>query len=214
MSRTKSITRPRKRAQPSAKNPPRARVEKSAFFEAPLRPAPAFPTDIIIAPPLGARARPAPAARDGAKESVSPRKTRVGQAKTKTSSQPPQGRKTAAGASVLASTKKRPKRPEHPATPPDEIRPLTPAAVISETPETAPLPRAAAIVPYRKNGPIDALGYWLRKQGRQISGLFKRPRPATVPKSAIIEINRLRLENLLLERRIEILLAERMPEAQ
>ena len=77
-----------------------------------------------------------------------------------------------------------------------------------------PLPRAAAIVPYRKNGPIDALGYWLRKRGRQISGLFKRPKTATVPKSAIIEINRLRLENLLLERRIEILLAERMPEAQ
>ena len=195
MSRTKSITKPRKRVPPSVKNPPRARAEKSAFFEAPLSPAPAFPTDIIIAKPVGARTRPAPP-------------------KTKTSSQPPKGRKTAAGASVLASTKKMPKRPEHPATPPDEIRPLTPAAVISETPETAPLPRAAAIVPYRKNGPIDVLGYWLRKQGRQISSLFKRPKPTTVPKSAIIEINRLRLENLLLERRIEILLAERMPKAQ
>ena len=195
MSRTKSITRPRKRVQPSAKNPPRARAEKSAFFEVPLSPAPAFPTDIIIAKPVGARTRPAPP-------------------KTKTSSQPPQGRKTAAGANVLASTKKRPKRPEHPATPPGEIRPLTPAAVISETPETMPLPRAAAMVPYRKNGPMDVLGYWLRKQGRQISSLFKRPKTATVSKSAIIEINRLRLENLLLERRIEILLAERMPEAQ
>ena len=195
MSRTKSITRPRKRAQPSAKNPPRAHVEKSAFFEATLSPAPAFPTDIIIAKPVGARTRPAPP-------------------KTKTSSQPQKGRKTAAGANVLASTKKRPKRPEHPATPLAEIRPSAPAAVIPDTPQTAPLPRAAAIVPYRKNGPIDALGYWLRKQGRQISSLFKRPKTATADKLAIIEINRLRRENLLLERRIELLLAERMPEAQ
>ena len=211
MSRSKSITRPRKRVQPSAKNPRRKRAEKSAFFETPLPPEPAFPTDIIIAQPAGARTRPAPAARDDAKECISPRKSKAAQSKTR--SQPPQGRKTAAGASVLASTKKRPKRPEHPATPPDEIRPLTPAAVISETPETMPLPRAAAIVPYHKNGPIDGLGYWLRKQARQISGLFRRPKTVTADKLAIIEINRLRLENQLLERRIEILLAERMPKA-
>ncbi len=190
MSRTKSITQPRKRAQPSAKNPTRKRAEKSAFFETPLPSDPAFPNDIIIAQPAGARTRPT-------------------QPKTKTGSQPPKGRTTAAGASVLASTKKRPKRTGHPVIPLDEIRPLTPAAVISETPETMPLPRAAAIVPYRKNGPIDALGYWLRKQGRQISRLFKRPKTATADKLAIIEINRLRRENLLLERRIELLLAER-----
>jgi hypothetical protein len=219
MSRTKSLVKPKQKAPAKAKSVAKksvpVRADKSVFFET-LHSA-EFPADIIIAPRAGAR-KPVTTV---AKATVAPRpslsrgKADTAASQIKIRSQPPRGRKTAAGATRVASTK-RPKQSEYRATPPSEIeiRPLALAAAIFETPETVPLPRAVAIVPYRKNGPIALFGYWLRKSRRSILDMFKSPKAAKLPKSAIIEINRLRRENLLLQRRIEILMAERQPEHQ
>lgn len=137
-------------------------------------------------------------------------------------SQPPQGRKTAAGQQSLASTAPEIAQVQHQAAPRDEVHPSCPAAALPhlhnvpvDTPaEVRQLPRSAAVTVYRKNGPIDAIAYWLRSQGRSFSTLFKRPKSIALPKAAIIEINRLRLENLLLQRRIEMLMAEQHQVAQ
>lgn len=137
-------------------------------------------------------------------------------------SQLPQGRKTAAGQQSLASTAPEIAQVQHQAPPRDEVHPSCPAAALSpihnlrvDTPaEVKHLPRSAAVTVYRKNGPIDAIAYWLRSQGRSFSTLFKRPKSIALSKAAIIEINRLRLENLLLQRRIEMLMAEQHQVAQ
>jgi hypothetical protein len=73
--------------------------------------------------------------------------------------------------------------------------------------ETKPLPRSAAVTAYRKNGPLDALAYWLRSSARSLTTLFKRAKPAPIAKTPISEVDRLRDENLALQRRIETLLA-------
>ena len=137
-------------------------------------------------------------------------------------SQPQKGRKTAAGQQNLASAAPEIAQVQHQAPPRDEVQPSCPAAALSPThhaPRDAPgevqqLPRSAAVTVYRKNGPLDAIAYWLRSQGRSFSSLFKRPKSIPLPKAAIIEINRLRLENLLLQRRIEMLMAEQHQVAQ
>jgi len=137
-------------------------------------------------------------------------------------SHPPKGRKTAAGQQSLASTAPEVAQIQHQAAPFDEVHPSCPAAALSHN-HSAPidtaaeiqqLPRSAAVTAYRKNGPIDAVAYWLRSQGRSFTTLFKRPKSIALPKAAIIEINRLRLENLLLQRRIEMLMAEQQQVAQ
>jgi hypothetical protein len=80
--------------------------------------------------------------------------------------------------------------------------------LVDTTDTIKPLPRSAAVTAYRKNNPFDSLGYWLRSQGRSLAAFFKRPQPVAMPKTTIAELNRLRLENIALQQRIETLLAE------
>lgn len=133
-------------------------------------------------------------------------------------SQPRKGRNAAAGLQQPASSANGVALPQPQAIPPEARRLPGPAAAhnppSSAPTAIAPLPRSAAVTTYRKNGPVEVLAYWLRSSGRSIAALFKRPKTKALPKAAIIEINRLRLENLLLQRRIEILLSAQMPGTQ
>lgn len=127
--------------------------------------------------------------------------------------QPREGRIAATGRQPSASAVQVPTYPPSQAIPPASPRPETPvAALFSEPPrrpasasEAKPLPRSAAIAAYRKNGPIDVLAYWLRTSQKSLFALFARKKTPPLSKQAIIEINRLRLENLLLQRQIELL---------
>jgi hypothetical protein len=127
--------------------------------------------------------------------------------------QPREGRIAATGRQPSASAVQVPTYPPSQAIPPASPRPETPvAALFSEPPrraasasEAKPLPRSAAITAYRKNGPIDVLAYWLRTSQKSLVALFARKKTPPLSKQAIIEINRLRLENLLLQRQIELL---------
>ena len=251
MSRTKSAGKPRQNLLRTKRIRSTPKPEKSIFFAAPQS-APAFPSDIILDLPKGARSQsaqlppPVIAVRDIRSERLLVRKSVPAKPKRSTTivkttkanasttlkdaapitslnrSQPPKGRKTAAGQQNLASAAPEIAQVQHQAPPRDEVQPSCPAAALSPThhaPRDAPgevkqLPRSAAVTVYRKNSPLDAIAYWLRSQGRSFSTLFKRPKSIPLPKAAIIEINRLRLENLLLQRRIEMLTAEQHQIAQ
>lgn len=127
--------------------------------------------------------------------------------------QPRKGRIAATGRQPSASAVQVPTYPPSQAIPPASPRPETPvAALFLEPPcrpasasEAKPLPRSAAITAYRKNGPIDVLAYWLRTSQKSLVAFFARKKTPPLSKQAIIEINRLRLENLLLQRQIELL---------
>jgi hypothetical protein len=251
MSRTKSAGKPRQNLLRTKRIRSAPKPDKSIFFVAPHS-APAFPSDIILALPKGARSQsaqippPIIAVRDINSERLLVRKSasaktkrpmtivKTTKAKASTTlkdvapvtslnrSHPAKGRKTAAGQQSLASTAPEIAQIQHQAAPRDEVQPSCPAAALSpihnvpvDIPgEVRQLPRSAAVTVYRKNGPIDAVAYWLRNQGRSFTALFKRPKSIALPKAAIIEINRLRLENLLLQRRIEMLMAEQHQVAQ
>ncbi len=251
MSRSKADGNPRQNLLRTKRIRSTPKPDKSIFFAAP-HPAPTFPSDIILALPKGARTRstqmppPIIAVRDINSERLLVRKSapaklkppitivKTTKARASTTlkdvapvtslnrSQPPQGRKTAAGQQSLASTAPEIAQVQHQAPPRDEVHPSCPAAALPhlhnvrvDTPaEVRQLPRSAAVTVYRKNGPLDAIAYWLRSQGRSFSTLFKRPKSIALSKAAIIEINRLRLENLLLQRRIEMLMAEQHQVAQ
>lgn len=251
MSRTKAAGKPRQNLLRTKRIRSAPKPEKSIFFAAPQS-APAFPSDIILELPKGARSQsaqippPVIAVRDIRSERLLVRKSasakpkrpttivRTTKAKTSTTSkdaapapslnrsQPPKGRKTAAGRQNLASAAPEIAQIQHQAAPRDEVQSSCPAAALSpidrastDAPtEIKQLPRNAAVTVYRKNGPIDAIAYWLRSQGRSFTAFFKRPKSIALPKAAIIEINRLRLENLLLQRRIETLMAEQHQVAQ
>jgi hypothetical protein len=251
MSRTKSAGKPRQNLLRTNRIRSTPKPDKSIFFADPHS-APAFPSDIILDLPKGARTRstqmppPIIAVRDINSERLLVRKSASAKTKRPTTivkttkakasttlkdvapvtslnrSQPPKGRKTAAGQQSLASTAPEIAQIQHQAAPRDEVHSSCPAAALPpiqhapvDTPaEVKQLPRSAAVTVYRKNGPIDAIAYWLRSQGRSFATLFKRPKSNALPKAAIIEINRLRLENLLLQRRIEMLMAEQHQVAQ
>lgn len=251
MSRTKSAGKPRQNLLRSKRIRSAPKPEKSIFFDAPQS-APTFPSHIILALPKGARSQsaqippPVIAVRDIRSERLLVRKSASAKTKRPTTlvkttkakasstlkdvapitslnrSQPPKGRKTAAGQQSLASTAPEIAQIQHQAAPRDEVHPSCPAAALPhfhnvpvDTPaEVRQLPRSAAVTVYRKNGPIGAIAYWLRSQGRSFSTLFKRPKSIALSKAAILEINRLRLENLLLQRRIEMLMAEQHQVAQ
>lgn len=251
MSRSKAAGKPRQNLLRTKRIRSVPKPEKSIFFATPHS-APAFPSDIILDLPKGARSQsaqippPIIAVRDIRSERLLVRKSAPAKLKTPTTivkttkakasttlkdvapvprlnrSQPPKGRKTAAGQQSLASTAPEIAQIQHQAAPRDEVQPSCPAAAhppihhapVDKTAEVRQLPRSAAVTVYRKNGPLDAIAYWLRSQGRSFSTLFKRPKSIALPKAAIIEINRLRLENLLLQRRIEMLMAEQHQVAQ
>jgi hypothetical protein len=83
----------------------------------------------------------------------------------------------------------------------------------------APLPRAAAVTPWRKNGPIDVLAYWVRSTARSLLARFntkksakanvRRPAPPQAA-PALSELEQLRAENAALKERVELLLDSRM----
>lgn len=254
MSRTKAAEKPRQNILRTKRTRSTSKADKSIFF-CTHQSAPAFPSDIVLALPKGARSQlaqispPVTAVRDIASERLLVRKSTSAKLKTaslnttigKTTkrrnstkskdgrilsslnhSHPPKGRKTAAGQQSLASTVPEIAQTQHQAAPRDEVHPRCPAAALPHihnapvgTPaEVRQLPRSAAVTVYRKSGPIDAVAYWLRSQGRSFTAFFKRPKSIPLPKAAIIEISRLRLENLLLQRRIEMLMAEQHQVAQ
>lgn len=135
-------------------------------------------------------------------------------AATSANPHPSEGRFAATGGQHSASAVQAPIHPPPQAIPPDVPRPETPvaapfaggggAAAPADEGRT-PLPRKAAVTAYKKNGPIEILAYWLRTSGKSLVGMFKRRRQPSLSKQAILEINRLRLENLLLQRQIELL---------
>lgn len=239
MSRTKSAEKPRQNLLRTKQTHSPPKPDKSAFFAA-HDTAPAFPADIIIASPKRAKTKslkiPAPviAVPNDEAEPLLVRKSRSTQLKT-TAKQKTAGKKAKTRSSAKlkagnASAKPRARRKAAPeiaqsefqAAPLDAVRLESPTAapslqnkILFDAPgEMKPLPRSAAVTAYRKNGPLDAFAYWLRSSGRSFTAFFKRRQPSDMPKSTLAEINRLRLENLALQRRIDMLLAERDKAAQ
>lgn len=128
--------------------------------------------------------------------------------------QPREGRFAATGGQHSASAVQAPIHPPPQAIPSVVPRPDTPVAAPfaggggSAAPADegrTPLPRQAAVTAYKKNGPLEILSYWLRTSRKSLVGMFKRRKQPSLSKQAILEINRLRLENLLLQRQIELL---------
>jgi hypothetical protein len=136
------------------------------------------------------------------------------------------GRTAAVGGKRSATKAQRPDPIQHLTPPPDAERSLPPvaatpitAAALAPPPvsvavvpkhdiPTTPLPRSAAVVAYNKNGPFEILAFWLRSSGRKISALFKLT-PKQKHKRTFGELERLRIENLALRRRIDRLMTER-----
>ena len=158
-------------------------------------------TALIIPLPLRA-ATPSAIPLKPAKRTAKAKKARTG-AKAKSSSAKPRVAKP----ELRANTVKKPaaRRPrakksdEHCAGLEIPVMVATPPATslaapaVAETPApqfaphaTTPLPRARAVAVYRKNGPLDVIGYWMRTRLSDVVKLFA-PRPKKgkrVPKMA------------------------------
>jgi hypothetical protein len=77
-------------------------------------------------------------------------------------------------------------------------------------PPIMPLPRGVAITPWRRNGAIDVIAYWLRSRARSVMGVFRRRTMNTAPSLSqaslppiLSELDQLKAENARLRQRIE-----------
>lgn len=190
------------------------------------RPSSSSATPVLIAesaPPETASAhvpKPPSSQTTAPRVAKSPRVAKAVQ-KAKTAKAP---KKRAVRGAVKSVAPRKPRGGKQPATPdtaaqPTPIKDMAPALPPTMPPST-PLPRAAAITRWRKNGPIDVLAYWVRRSARSLLARFKR-RAATkapsvpLPTSPAIplanaELEALRAENAALRQRIDQLLDSRL----
>lgn len=199
MSAIKQRKRPSTKARPKLARPLKPPAEKAIFFQAEKAQrlgAPArFPRDIVIAP------RPLSILSDSYLIPLvtAPSDRKVARKKTQTRSRatPPKAVKPAAPVSpepvaIVAA-------PE----PVTNVAAPTPAPLARAKVDVDRiiLPRSAALTPYRKNGPIAVIAYWLRRSGKQFTGWFMVPKK----KKPASELAQLRAENAMLRARLAML---------
>ena len=89
--------------------------------------------------------------------------------------------------------------------------PAQPAAQPAELLLITPLPRSAALTPYRKTGLFGLIGSWLRIATRQaatgVAGSVRRPKLQANPRRQIDELAKLRAENARLRHQLEAMLS-------
>ena len=111
-------------------------------------------------------------------------------------------------------TKPRVARKPKPAKPAGAALPPTPGLPATQAAELlliTPLPRSAALIPYRKTGLFGLIGSWLRSATRQatsgVAGGLRRSKAAAKPRLQIDELAILRAENKRLRGQLEALLS-------
>ena len=97
---------------------------------------------------------------------------------------------------------------------PRQVLPPAPAGPATQPAELlliTPLPRSAALTPYRKTGLFGLIGSWLRIATRQaatgVAGSVRRPKLQANPRPQIDELAKLRAENARLRRQLDALLS-------
>lgn len=189
MSAIKQRKRPSTKARPKLARPPKPPAESAIFFQAEKAQrngAPArFPRDIVIAQ------RPLSILSDSYLIPLvtAPSDRQVARKKTQTRSRatPPKAAKPVAAQAPPAALA---------AAPLPKSAPRATADV-----DRIALPRSAALTPYRKNGPVAVIAYWLRRSGKQFTGWFMVPKKKKKPN----ELAQLRAENAMLRARLAML---------